>query len=347
MRCPTLSELPSPPSGKKGWPWSEESQQLPDTMPGGHLWPRISIVTPSYNQGQFLEECIRSVLLQGYPNLEYIIIDGGSPDQSLSIIQHYSKWLTYWASEPDRGQTHAINKGVMRTTGTLLNYTNSDDFLLSNACRILAEYHLKHPGSVLLGNVVEFDHSGGSSRVIQQANVSLANVVDPWSNRLDFHQAGMFVPKCVHRTIGQLDEELRFAMDQDWLCRLLQYADVAYIGVPIASYRIHGAQKTTAELPDAVRERLLVSMRYWNKIAHLNKPRLLALHGLFAAAVHLGYHPTYSEFWNRAAGARFLFSALRRYPQIISVPQFRKLCLRTLLPRRLYRSNPWRTSKEK
>ncbi len=128
-RCPTLEQLPQPPVGRTGWPWTEESEQLPDTMPDGSPWPRISIVTPSYNQGQFIEETIRSVLLQGYPDLEYIIIDGGSTDNSVEIIKRYEPWLAYWVSEPDGGQSHAINKALERTTGQVFNWINSDDLL--------------------------------------------------------------------------------------------------------------------------------------------------------------------------------------------------------------------------
>jgi GT2 family glycosyltransferase len=133
MRCPTLDQLPPPPPGKAGWPWTEESAPLPEVQPGGQPWPRVSVITPSYNQGEFTEETIRSVLLQGYPDLEYMIIDGGSSDASLEIIRKYEPWLAYSVSEPDRGQTHAINKGWMRATGGILAYINTDDCYLHGA----------------------------------------------------------------------------------------------------------------------------------------------------------------------------------------------------------------------
>src|SRR6266487_3806537 len=112
MRCPNLNELPPPPPGKVGWPWTEEAPCVSDQNPRpsealdhNRVWPRVSIVTPSFNQARFLEETIRSVLLQGYPNLEYIMIDGGSADESVEIIGRYEKHLAYWVSEKDRGQS--------------------------------------------------------------------------------------------------------------------------------------------------------------------------------------------------------------------------------------------------
>src|SRR5512144_266396 len=111
MRCPSLQELPRPPRGRTGWPWSEASASLPSSMPDGGTWPRISVVTPSFNQARFLEATLRSVLLQGYPNLEYFVLDGGSTDGSTEIIKKYEPWLTHWVSGADGGQSAAINSG--------------------------------------------------------------------------------------------------------------------------------------------------------------------------------------------------------------------------------------------
>src|SRR4051812_31180515 len=128
MKCPSLAELPPPPPGAAGWPWTEESSGLEEGP-----WPRVSIVTPSYMQGDFLEETIRSVLLQGYPDLEYFIIDGGSTDRSVEIIRRYEPWLAGWVSEKDAGQPAAVNKGWNRASGDILAYINSDDWYYPGA----------------------------------------------------------------------------------------------------------------------------------------------------------------------------------------------------------------------
>ena len=133
----TLKDLPLSPSSKSGWPWTEQGKPLTEQRSDGFTWPRITIVTPNYNQGQFIEETIRSVLLQGYPNLEYIIIDGGSTDNSVEIVKKYEQYLAYWVSEPDRGQSHAINKGFERCTGDYVAWMNSSDCYMPGALQYI------------------------------------------------------------------------------------------------------------------------------------------------------------------------------------------------------------------
>lgn len=108
---PTITDLPPPPPGRHGWPWTVATPPAAPVMANNRPWPRITIVTPSYQQAQYLEEAIRSVLLQGYPNLEYIVMDGGSRDGSVEIIQRYAPWLSYWQSQPDGGQSAALADG--------------------------------------------------------------------------------------------------------------------------------------------------------------------------------------------------------------------------------------------
>ena len=167
MHCPTLSALPLPPANKRGWPWTEESPQLPNSMPDGSPWPKVSIVTPSYNQGEFLEETIRSVLLQGYPNLEYIIIDGGSQDNSVEIIKKYEPWLAYWVSELDRGQAHAINKGFKRATGEIVTWLNSDDFYARRALGSVAQSFHKQQVDLLYGDCFFLDSAAGEYKHVK------------------------------------------------------------------------------------------------------------------------------------------------------------------------------------
>ena len=178
MRCRTLTELPPPPAGKSGWPWTVETPPVPLARPDGSPWPRISIVTPSYNQGQFIEETIRSVLLQGYPDLEYIIIDGGSTDQSVEIIKKYEAWLTYSVSENDGGQSHAINKGFERATGVLLSWLNSDDVLLPDALAAVAARL-----------------SSSAVKVLVQAGPNTATFPEPTAFGLSIAYLGLF-PRC-------------------------------------------------------------------------------------------------------------------------------------------------------
>src|SRR5918996_5491103 len=208
MRCPTLSQLLPPSPGKIGWPWTEESAQLPETMPDGCVWPRISIVTPSYNQGQFIEETIRSVLLQGYPSFEYIVIDGGSTDDSKEIIQKYEPWLTYWVSEPDRGQAHAINKGFARATGDIIQWVNSDDLLTPGALAEVGRLISLNPGAMIAGGCENF-WADGKSEIKYNYGLSREGLIAFWRREASYEQRSLFTPCRVMDECGGLDETLR------------------------------------------------------------------------------------------------------------------------------------------
>jgi glycosyltransferase involved in cell wall biosynthesis len=133
---------------------------LPDRMPDGSAWPRISVISPSYNQGAYLEEAICSVASQNYPNVEHIVIDGGSTDDSVEILQRHSSHLAYWESEPDRGQSHAINKGMARATGDILTWLNSDDRLAPGSLAAVALAFQQSKADLVAGLCTIFDQEG-------------------------------------------------------------------------------------------------------------------------------------------------------------------------------------------
>jgi len=217
MRCPTLSELPHPPEGKKSWPWTEESQQLPDKMPDGSFWPKISIITPSLNQGRFIEETIRSVLLQGYPNLEYFIMDGGSKDQTLDILEKYSPWITYWESIPDKGQSHAIYKGFERATGSIYAYINSDDLYEPGAFKHVAELFSENPNvTCIAGGCRIF----GSEHRIFKADWpdDLSELLRPFGSPAP--QPSFFFSSKAYKLVGGFNTELHYIFDREFYIKL-------------------------------------------------------------------------------------------------------------------------------
>ena len=144
MHYSNIADLPYPPPNKTGWPWLYGKAPVFDPNLETK-WPKISIVTPCYNHGEFIEETIRSVLLQGYPNLEYIIIDGGSSDNSVAIIKKYQPWLAYWVSEPEQGEYNAINKGFSRLSGDIMAWINSSDMYYPSAFRTVSEIFSQLP----------------------------------------------------------------------------------------------------------------------------------------------------------------------------------------------------------
>jgi len=236
MRCPTLSELPPPPPGKTGWPWTEESPQLPDTMPDGRPWPRISIVTPSYNQGQFIEETIPSVLLQGYPNLEYIVIDGGSTDNSVDIIPEYERWLACWVSGTDKGQANAINKGRMLSKGEIITYLNSDDTLQADAVSRAVASLQQHPEADFVFGLCNLMNSAG--KVFMTLHPPPFNITQLAFGNC-FCQQTVFFRRRVLDGIGMLGVNFHFVFDYEFWPRagLQGLAFVKIPQPPLANFR--------------------------------------------------------------------------------------------------------------
>ena len=261
MNCPSLNELPAPPSGRTGWPWTEESACLPDETGVGDSLPVISVITPSYNQGNFLEETIRSVLLQGYPKLEYIILDGGSQDQSVEIIKKYSPWSSYWVSEPDGGQSDAINRGLMRATGRFATWINSDDLLCKNALVEQAVQFGFDENTVYLGNCVYIDQFGKKlsehcGRV--QSLEDLVQIDCVWRADGQIVQPEVLFPRELTLSAGGLNPENHYTMDYElWGKLLLAGAKFQYTHIPFGMFREHPAQKTHDPL--RITESLLIT----------------------------------------------------------------------------------------
>ncbi|MCB0193560.1 MAG: glycosyltransferase [Anaerolineae bacterium] len=326
---PRLTDLPAPPPDKVGWPWTEPAPVPSTIMPDGISWPRISVVTPSFEQGQFLEETMRSVLLQGYPNLEYWVVDGGSRDGSLDIIKKYSPWLTGWISEPDRGQAHALNKGFAMCTGQLLGWINSDDLLLPGALPALALAYRQNPHALLMGPVQNFDTQHGFSWLVTPKNVTQPAILRPWHHNFVWHQPGFYFPRSVFAQVGSFDESFRYIFDQDWLYRALTVAPVQYLTQPLAKFRYHPASKTVAEASHWAKEDEIFIRRYLN-IAQSDWPLVQAALEVRRAEISLRAYSL-----NRKQGVIHLMNALRTNRKIITLRLFWLLTAKAITPHRI------------
>ncbi|WP_017303054.1 glycosyltransferase family 2 protein [Spirulina subsalsa] len=240
-----LKDLPPPPSDKTGWPWDLEINLLNQVVDPEQL-PLITIVTPSYNQGQFLEETIRSILLQGYPNLEYIIIDGGSDDNTLEIIRQYEPFLAYWISEPDGGQSEALNKGFKRATGELIGWQNSDDTYAPHALWYAANAYLNNPAAdVIYGEVHHIDEQDNFIKKYPVIEATVENMI-PYSS---VSNHSVFYHRKIFENQQWINSELKHCMDQEFHLRLLLKGyQFTYEPRIIGYWRIHEQAKSTRQL---------------------------------------------------------------------------------------------------
>ena len=246
-----LPLLPPPPEGKHGWPWTTESDIK--AYDSNKQYPKISIVTPSYNQAQFIEETIRSILLQNYPNLEFIIIDGGSNDGTVEILKKYDTWITYWVSEKDKGQSHALNKGFEQATGDLVGWQNSDDIYLPDTFAKVANfYHKNHSKyDIFYGKINHIDEQSNlikhlylvpfSFFVLKYYDINICNQGIFFKNEIVKHH--------------KISETNRFAMDAEYYFRLssLGYR-FGFVNHWAGGFRIQADSKTATILDVSLAE---------------------------------------------------------------------------------------------
>ena len=230
-----LKLLPTPPEGKTGWPWTEESS--PAIYDVNTTWPKLTIVTPSYNQDKFLEQTIRSVLLQNYPNLEFIIIDGGSTDGSAEIIKRYSPWISYWQSEKDKGQGNAINQGFSLASGTYYAWINSDDYYLKNVFLKVMQRFLCSKADFIYGYGYEY-------LVLTQkfTEVRVLPLLDYFIKIPSLIQPSTFWSAAIHQPIW---EELHCALDYELWLRMVKGNSRVLIRESLSVASVHENAKTS------------------------------------------------------------------------------------------------------
>ncbi|RZK45342.1 MAG: glycosyltransferase [Hymenobacter sp.] len=284
------SRLPAV-AGKHGWPWAAV-EPIRGRRPDQPL-PKISIITPSYNQGQFLEETIRSVVAQNYPNYELIILDAGSTDNTLAIIRQYEPYITYWVSEKDRGQSHAIQKGLDKASGDIINWINSDDVLAPGAfdC-IAAEFDLARYDVMcgrcdyFLGTTSQLDLCG--------MRMGLEATVGDTLNRYQINQPSTFFKASAIKQLG-IDEQFRYTMDLDLWFRYLLRAGQARVLLSdslLSYFRLHDTSKTVAEGSHFEQD---IQKVFYNVLYSAQQPAVLlaAVHRLIAQAA--AFAPTRYE----------------------------------------------------
>lgn len=210
--------------------------------------PMISIVTPSYNQAQFLEETILSVLSQDYPSIEYLIIDGDSTDGSVEIIRKYEDRLAYWVSEPDQGQSQAINKGFQRANGEILAWMNSDDVYCPGAMRAAVDFLRLHPDVALVyGRAELIDGDGATLLPIPWEDFDVPTCIT--RQRYPIPQPAAFFRREAVQRVGLLDERLHYCLDWDYWIRIAMAGlKISKIPQTLARCRLHRDSKTVGEL---------------------------------------------------------------------------------------------------
>jgi len=226
------------------------------------LLPKISIITPSYNQGKYIEQTILSVLAQDYPNFEYIIIDGASSDNSVEIIKKYSDKLAYWVSEPDKGFADAIHKGFQRANGEILYWLNSDDLLFPNALKTVGSFFYAYPNvDVVFGDRHIIDC--WSKLIMKQRYCFYTEWLFKYGKSIP--QECTFWRKDIYWKVGGLNQALNYAIDLDLWCRFAATGTIRHIPFYLGAFRRHDEGKSSTIYSKGRTEALAILTKYYGK----------------------------------------------------------------------------------
>ena len=261
--------------------------------------PKISIITPSYNQGKFIERTIKSVLDQDYPNLEYIVMDGGSTDATAEIVRRYEKRLL-WISERDNGQSAAINKGVRIATGDIIAYLNTDDTYEAGALKQVADIFSGDPSVMWLT---------GRCRIIDEDDLEVRHIISKYKNLLLNHysyqlllvtnlisQPSTFWRRQIVEEFGLFDENEHLAMDYEYWLRIGKRYPPKILNSCFSSFRIHHTSKSSGSFLKMPRQELLIARKYsgsnlLNVLHQINYYGVCSLYSLFSVASRISSKP--------------------------------------------------------
>lgn len=275
--------------------------------------PLVSIITPSYNQAAFLEETLRSVFAQQYPNLEYIVVDGGSSDGSLEIIKTYANKLAWWVSEPDAGQADAINKGLARANGEIVAWLNSDDVYRPGAIQQAVSVLQQHPGAGMV--YADLDSIDRTGRIFNTIHYRQFYLLDLLSFEI-IGQPTVFMRRAVLQQAGALDADYRYLLDHQLWLRMFQLAPAVYVPQVWAAARHHASAKNVGEAAGFGREAMRILA--WAGTQPAMRELIATHHRQVLAGAHL-FDARYLLDGGQAA------AALRSYGRVASLQPQRLL----------------------
>lgn len=319
------TNIPLPPPGKQGWPWTAPEAG----SPAGGSWPKVTVVMPSYNQEQFLEQAVRSVLLQGYPNLEFFIYDGGSTDGSVEIIRKYAPFVDYWVSERDNGQSDAINRGFQRAAGKYIAWLNSDDLYLPGClAKLVAALESSPEAGMAYGRVEVIDSLNRKIGTFEDAGSRVEDLL--FFEAIIPQQAALFRRSTVEQA-GLLRVDLDYAMDHEFFIRLGMHAPILPVDELLAQFRLSDSNKGVAQrtrwAPEFVRiaETLFADPNL--------KPAYAGLKNRSLAGAYFRGGATYLESFDTRAALGWFVKAAKIYPKYLLRLRWWKKLVRALAGR--------------